>query len=148
MRLGVGEQVGLRLGALPNERGDVRIPLRGLAEPLPHRQPGTLAPGQEFSALEIAVVLRIKRELRLADLHETNPCVLAAGGPERITLVEPLKQIAHRVSAGQEGVEIVLVKALAFQKFDLFIHKTVERELHGVLGALVLGYIQSKSTLF
>src|ERR1017187_1913492 len=79
--------------------GDVRISSRGFAKPLPYGKPRTFVLGKKLGALEIAVVFRVKGELRLAHLHEPAPGIFVASAFELVSLVEPPEQIAHRVTA-------------------------------------------------
>ncbi len=102
-------------------------------------EPG--APGQS------AFVLGVEGQLRLADLDKGLPFVLAPTCLEGVPLVEPLQEVANRVAPRQQGVEIVLVQTLAFQQGDILVEESIQRELHGVFGIVVLGDIQPKPAL-
>ena len=95
------------------------------------------APGQN------AFVLGVEGQLRLADLDKGFPLVLATTCLEGVPLIEPLQEVANRVATGQQGVEVVLVQTLAFQQ-GTSSSRAIQRELHGVLGIVVLGDIQPK----
>ena len=99
------------------------------------------APGQN------AFVLGVEGQLRLADLDKGFPLVLATTCLEGVPLIEPLQEVANRVATGQQGVEVVLVQTLAFQQGDILVEEPIQRELHGVLGIVVLGDIQPKPSL-
>jgi len=71
--------------------------------------------GQEFRSLEITIVFRIEAKLGFTHLHKSNPRVLIPAVLKGSPLVQPLKQVADRVTATQKGIEKVLVKTPSFQ---------------------------------
>ena len=51
------------------------------------------------------------------------------------------------VAPRQQDVKVVLIQTLAFQQGDILVEESIQRELHGVFGIVVLGDIQPKPAL-
>ena len=126
---------------------DVRVAFGRLAIALPNSLPWPFVVGEPDSPSQDAVVSRVEGQLGCADLDKGLPLVFTATCLERLSLIEPLQQVANGIPAREQGIEVVPVKSLAFQQRDILVEEPRQRELHGVLGFVVLGHIQAKPAL-
>jgi hypothetical protein len=117
--------------------------LWGFTKAVPNGAPGSFTGRQPGRASEETILLWIKGEIRFTDLDERSPLMLTAPVLERLALIEPLQQVTHRVTSGQQGMKIVLTQPLVFEAIHGLIQQTMQRQLYGVLGVGVLGDIQS-----
>ena len=92
-------------------------------------------------------ILRIEGQLRQTNLNKGFPLVLTPPVPKTIPLIEPLQEIANRVASCQQGIEVVSVQTFALEQRSIFVKKSVQRQLHGVSGIVILSDIQTKPAL-